>query len=91
MDPINVTSREVYIYSVLLSVGFGVIIGLVPLVFGFIRHRRKNAFLGFILTVVGSALLGLLLAIPVAAIFTYLIYRNSTDAPAKQVDDPPAS
>ena len=91
MDPINVTSREVYIYSVLLSVGFGVLIGLVPLVFGFIRHRRKNALLGFILTVFGSALLGLLLAIPVAAIFTYLIHRSSTDVPTEQVDDPPAS
>jgi vacuolar-type H+-ATPase subunit I/STV1 len=95
MEPINVSTREFYIYSLLLSVGFGVLVGLVPLVFGFIKHRRKYAFLGFVLTIAGSALLGLLLAIPMAAIFSWLIYRDSgqpaTSAPSVPSDEPPAS
>ena len=91
MDTISISSREAYIYAILLSVGFGVLVGLVPLVFGFIRRRRKKAFLGFVLTVVGSAFLGLLLAIPVAAIFTWMIYRSSIEVPVQPTDETPAS
>ena len=77
MDPINLTTRELYLYSLLLNIALGVLIGLVPLVYGFIKQRRKQAFLGFVLTIVGSALLGLVLAIPIAAIWTWMVYRGA--------------
>ncbi len=50
----------------------------------------RYAFLGFVLTIVGGAILGLLLAIPVAAIFTWLIYRDArTTSRSKRRDDEP--
>lgn len=91
MDPIELTQRQIYIYSI-VSVALSVLVGFVPLVFGFVRQQRKYAFLGFILTIVGGVFLGLLLAIPVAAIFSYLIYRSSINPPTTTADDePPAS
>jgi hypothetical protein len=69
-----------------------VLIALVPLFFGLGRQQRKYAVTGFISTVVGGALLGLLLAIPVAAVFMWLIYRNSTTTISPgPTDDPPAA
>ena len=91
MEPINLTTQELYLYSLLLNVALGVLIGLVPLVYGFIKGRRKQAFLGFVLTIVGSAVLGLVLAIPMAAIWTWMVYRGSGKVVAASDDDPRVS
>lgn len=91
MEPIDLTQRQVYIYSV-ISIVLSVLITLLPLFFGLGRQQRKCAVIGFISTIVGGALLGLLLAIPVATVFTWLIYRSSTTAPPPvSDDDSPAS
>jgi hypothetical protein len=71
----------------LINVGFGVLFGLVPLVVGFIKHQRKYAFWGFILSIVGGAILGLILAIPVAAVFTWLIFSRSGKTDTVQTGD----
>ncbi len=91
MEPINLSTREFWLYSLAINVGIGVVLGLIPLVVGFIKHQRKTAFLGFVVTIVGGAILGLLLAIPSAAIFTWLAVtraNKATDAPGS---DSPAS
>jgi hypothetical protein len=90
MEPIDLTQRQVYIYSV-ISIALSVVIALVPLFFGLSRQQRKYAVIGFVSTIVGGALLGLLLAIPVAAVFSWLIYRSSTAALHVSDDDSPAS
>jgi lysylphosphatidylglycerol synthetase-like protein (DUF2156 family) len=90
MEPIDLTQRQVYIYSV-ISIALSVLIALVPLFFGLSRQQRKLAVIGFVASIVGGAFLGLLLAIPVAAIFTWLIYRSSTDSLASPPDNTPAA
>ena len=77
MEPIDLTTRQVYIYTV-ISIALSVLVALVPLFFGLGRQQRQLAIVGFVLTILGGVLLGLLLAIPVAAVFLYLIYRKST-------------
>lgn len=92
MEPINLSTREFYLYSLLINVGLGIVLGLIPLVVGFIKHQRKTAFLGFVVTIVGGAILGLLLAIPAAAIFTWLaVTRANKSSAAAPDNDSPAS
>jgi hypothetical protein len=91
MEPINLTTRDFYIYALLINVGLGFLFGLIPLVFGIMKGQRKYGFLGLILSVVGGGLLGLLLAIPVAAIFTWLIFSRSGKAQTSSSDDAAAS
>ncbi len=89
MEPINLSTREFYLYSLAINVGLGVILGLIPLVVGFMKRQRKTAFLGFVVTIVGGAILGLLLAIPAAAIFTWLaVSRSNKTADAPDSDSP---
>src|SRR5438477_6962276 len=56
------------------AVMVGVICGLVPLITGIVRRRPALAFGGLCACVVSGFLLGLLLAVPVSALFTVLIY-----------------
>jgi hypothetical protein len=58
---------------------------LIPLVLGFIKKKRKYAMFGFLGSLIGGALLGIFLSIPVAAIFTWLILRKSNNEPAEVV------
>lgn len=92
MEDITLATRnDFYLYALLLNAGLGALLGLIPLVVGFIKHQRKHAFLGLILSIVGGAILGLALAIPVAAVMTWIIVTRSgkTDA-ASPVDTSPA-
>ena len=70
------TSREIMIYGSLINAGIGLVFGLVPLIIGFAKRNIKYGVIGFVGSIVGGALLGLLLAIPVAAIFTWLIVKG---------------
>ncbi len=69
----------------LIGLALGLILGLIPLVLGFIKKKRKYAMFGFLGSLIGSALLGIFLSIPVAAIFTWLILRKSNNEPAEVV------
>ena len=54
----------------------GLIVGAIPAICGAIRGRIGLAIVGFVACVVSAFLLGLLLAIPVCAIFLFLIFRK---------------
>jgi hypothetical protein len=54
----------------------GAICGLVPLVYGLARGRTGLAVGGFLACVVGGIILGVLLAVPLAALFAWLIWRT---------------
>jgi hypothetical protein len=69
----------------LIGSALGLILGLIPLVLGFIKKKRKYAMFGFLGSLIGGALLGIFLSIPVAAIFTWLILRKSNNEPAEVV------
>jgi uncharacterized membrane protein len=59
----------------------GLICGVIPLFFSTGRNRLKLGFGGLLACVVSGLLLGLLLAIPVAAVFLWLIFRNRVEVP----------
>ncbi len=66
--------------QIMLTAGLGLIVGLVPLIIGLVKRNIKYALIGFLGSIVGGAILGLLLAIPVAAVCTWLILRGSKSA-----------
>ena len=55
----------------------GVICGLVPLITGLVKGENSLAWGGFVACIAGGFVLGLILALPLAVLFTVLIVRNS--------------
>lgn len=76
MDPTKMTPQEWLMYAAAV----GLIVGLVPLIIGLVKRNIKYGLMGFVGSIIGGALLGLILAIPVAAIFTWLIVRGPKGA-----------
>ena len=60
----------------------GIVCGLVPLIFGHVRKEKGLAWGGFAACIVAGLILGLILAVPMAIIFTVLIWKNSKDRQA---------
>ncbi|MDQ3749743.1 MAG: hypothetical protein M3367_12165 [Acidobacteriota bacterium] len=68
---------ELNFYDIaLIGAALGFLLGLIPLVLGLIKKKRKYAMFGFLGSLIGGALLGIFLSIPVASIFTWLILRK---------------
>ncbi len=72
MDPTNMTMLQ----RVLFGAAVGLILGLVPLITGIIKGRLKLGLMGFAASIVGGSIFALILALPVAAVFTWLIFRK---------------
>ena len=85
MDPNSLSPRDLLLYGVLINVGVGFVLGLIPLISGIAKKRLKYGILGFICSVIGGAILGVVLAIPASAIFTWLIFRDPKVADAAVV------
>jgi hypothetical protein len=62
------------------AVAAGALCGLVPLVYGLARGEAELAVAGFVACVVGGMLLGVLVAVPLAALFAWLVWRQSREA-----------
>ena len=54
----------------------GIVIGAIPAITGAIKGKIGLALGGFAACVASSMVLGALLAIPVCAVFLFLIFRN---------------
>lgn len=76
MEQIRFTNNEFILYSSIFNAGLGLLFGLIPLIAGFIKKERSYAVFGFLGAIIGGAILGIFLSIPIAAIFTWLILRN---------------
>lgn len=76
MEQINITSNEAILYASIAHAAIGFLLGLIPLVLGFLRKERSYGVFGFLGSCIGGAILGLFLSLPVAAIFTWLILRR---------------
>ena len=63
------------------NIVFGFLFGTFPLVAGLLSGNKKYAFLGFVISVAGGAILGVFLSYPLAMIFLWLILKK----PAEQV------
>jgi uncharacterized membrane protein len=59
----------------------GLICGVAPLFFSAGRNRLKLGFGGLLACMIGGLLLGLLLAVPVALLFLWLIFRRRSEVP----------
>ena len=80
MDPSTMTPMQIILASALV----GLVAGLVPLAVGVAKKNIKYGVIGLVGSIVGGAALGLILAVPVAAIFTWLIIRSNG---APKLDD----
>jgi hypothetical protein len=90
MEQIKMTTNEAFFYVTIFNIGLGILLGAIPLVLGFIRKERSYAVFGFLGSIIGGAILGLFLSIPVAAIFTWLILRKTkpVNASGASASDP---
>ncbi len=79
------TTTEAAVYITLFNIALGIILGSIPLILGFLKKERSYAVFGFLGSVIGGALLGLFLSLPIAIIFIWLILRRP-----KNIVDPPA-
>ena len=55
----------------------GAVVGAIPAICGAVKHKIGLAIGGFFACVVASFLLGLILAIPVCALFLFLIFKKN--------------
>ena len=65
--------------------------GLAPLITGFIRKHTALGFVGFICCLVGGFILGIILALPAAVIFTLIIALKKDNNGAVQPPPNPPS
>ena len=59
-----------------MGAGLGALLGLLPLILGFVRKERSYGVFGFLGSIIGGAILGVFLSVPIVAIFTWLILRK---------------
>ncbi len=70
-----------YAFGVLIgSILVGCITGAIPAISGVIKRKLLLGVIGFLACVISSLFLGLLLAVPVCAVFTYLIFQKGHSA-----------
>ena len=55
----------------------GMVCGAIPLIAGAVKNHLGIGFLGFFACTVGGLMLGLLLAIPLAGVFTWWVFHAS--------------
>ncbi len=63
--------------AMLFGLVAGILAGLVPLIVGSKKRQMSLGLGGFFACAISGAVLGLILAVPIAGIFTWLIVRNS--------------
>ncbi len=63
----------------LIGIGIGLVLGLVPLIYGRIKGKAKLGVIGFLTSIAAGALVGVL-PLFVMITFVFLIYRNPVSA-----------
>lgn len=93
MEEVRLTEYQAFLY-ILIPAGIGFLLGLVPLIAGFIKRKVRLGVFGLIVSTLGGALLGVILSIPAMAVFTWLIVRDgfvaadvASDAPHVNADE----
>ena len=78
---------DAYVFGAIVgSILSGAIIGAIPAVCGAIKHKIGLAISGFFACLVGSFLLGLILSVPVCAVFMFFIFKKPK-ATSNKVED----
>ena len=69
--------NEYLIGAIIGSLLSGAVVGAVPAICGAIKHKLGLAIGGFFACLVSSVLLGLILSVPVCAVFVFLIFKKT--------------
>jgi hypothetical protein len=75
MNDVRLTFNDLIVYAAIVNTILGALFGVFPLVVGLRNSNRKYAVIGFIGSIIGGFLLSVVLAFPVALIFTLLALR----------------
>lgn len=84
---IEVTSIQA---GVIFGAILGALLGLIPLILGIVKKRGKIGVLGFVAAIVGNAILGILLSVPIIVFCVYLILKKNNPIEALVVNENPA-
>ncbi len=75
MDPVRFSTREAILILTLIGVGIGLVFGLVPLIYGRIKGRKRLGLIGFGLCILAGAIWSVL-PLFVMLTFVFLILRE---------------
>ena len=65
----------------------GAIVGAIPAIAGSVKGKIGLALGGFFACLVSSVILGLILSVPVCAVFMYFIFKNNKNVSEKNMKD----
>ncbi len=86
MGLISLTREEIILF-ILVGIGVGVVLGLVPLIYGRMKGKTKLGVIGFLTSIVAGAIWSIL-PLFVMITFVFLIIRKPAVPPAMPpVDD----
>jgi hypothetical protein len=78
MQDVRFTFNDLVIFFAIINTLLGILFGIFPLVVGLKNANRKYAVIGFIASIGGGFLLSIILAFPIALIFTILSLRKAS-------------
>jgi len=76
MDPVHMTTSEAVTFFALVNAAIGLVLGLIPLLFGYFNKRFRLGVIGFVTALAGGALFGIFVSIPATIIFTWFVVRK---------------
>ncbi len=76
MEEIKISLTQIAIYTTIINVVLGFLFGSFPLILGIKMKNRNYGVYGFIGSIIGGAVLGVLVSYPIAIISTWLILRK---------------
>ena len=79
MEPVELTYGEYWMYFILAGAVLGALFGVVPLILGRIKNRKRLGFYGFLESILGGAATPLV-SIVIVAVFTWLILKKGGSA-----------
>jgi hypothetical protein len=89
MNNLQISYNEAILYLAIWNAVLGLLFGVFPLFMGLRFKNRKYGVFGFVGSIIGGSIAGVVLSFPVAFIFTWLILRGlSADTIAAAVNEP---
>lgn len=85
MEPIKINTREAILFLTLIGLAVGVVLGLVPLLYGRIKGKTRLGVIGFFVSIVAGAI-WIILPLFVMIAFVFLIIRD----PKQPTEEPPS-
>lgn len=84
------TTSEAVTFFALVNAAIGLVLGLIPLLFGYFNKRFRLGVIGFVTALAGGALFGIFVSIPATIIFTWFVVRKSKAQSDVGMLNPPA-